>query len=71
MVDYIILFDEDTPYTILSDLRPKIMVKGGDYEKDQVIGSEFAQQVALFNYIENTSTTNMIQKIKTTVLVKN
>jgi len=71
MVDYIILFDEDTPYTILSDLRPKIMVKGGDYEKDQVIGSEFAQKVALFNYIENTSTTNMIQKIKATVLVKN
>jgi D-beta-D-heptose 7-phosphate kinase/D-beta-D-heptose 1-phosphate adenosyltransferase len=71
MVDYIILFDEDTPYTILSYLRPKIMVKGGDYEKDQVIGSEFAQQVALFNYIENTSTTNMIQKIKSTVLVKN
>jgi len=64
MVDYIILFDEDTPYTILSYLRPKIMVKGGDYEKDQIIGSEFAQQVALFNYIENTSTTNMIQKIK-------
>jgi D-beta-D-heptose 7-phosphate kinase/D-beta-D-heptose 1-phosphate adenosyltransferase len=71
MVDHVILFDEDTPYTILSYLRPKIMVKGGDYEKDQVIGSEFAQQVALFNYIENTSTTNMIQKIKATVLVKN
>jgi D-beta-D-heptose 7-phosphate kinase/D-beta-D-heptose 1-phosphate adenosyltransferase len=65
MVDYIILFDEDTPYTILSYLRPKIMVKGGDYEKDQVIGSEFAQQVALFNYIENSSTTNIVQKIKT------
>jgi D-beta-D-heptose 7-phosphate kinase/D-beta-D-heptose 1-phosphate adenosyltransferase len=71
MVDHVILFDEDTPYTILSYLRPKIMVKGGDYEKDQVIGSEFAQQVALFNYIENTSTTNMIQKIKATVLAKN
>jgi D-beta-D-heptose 7-phosphate kinase/D-beta-D-heptose 1-phosphate adenosyltransferase len=64
MVDYIIVFDADTPYSILSDLRPKILVKGGDYEKEQIIGREFAQQVEIFNYIANTSTTNTIQKIK-------
>jgi len=64
MVDYIIVFDNDTPYSILSNLRPKILVKGGDYEKEQIIGREFAQQVEIFNYIENTSTTNTIKKIK-------
>ena len=63
MVDYIIVFDTDTPYSILNNLRPKILVKGGDYDIDNIIGKEFAQQLVLFNYIENTSTTNIIKKI--------
>ncbi len=62
-VDYIIVFDEDSPYNILSNLKPDILVKGSDYSIDNVIGKEFASKVELFNLIPNKSTTGIIKKI--------
>ena len=63
MVDWIIVFDEDTPYEILEQIRPYILVKGGDYTADSVIGKEFCTEVKIFTYMENKSTTNTIKKI--------
>lgn len=40
------------------------MVKGSDYKMENIIGSEFANEVLLFNYIENKSSTSIIDKIK-------
>ncbi len=62
-IDYIIIFNEDTPINILKELKPSILVKGGDYVNKEIVGSEYAKEVLLFNYIENTSTTNIINKI--------
>ena len=62
-VDYIIIFDDDTPYNILKNLEPEVIVKGGDYKKEEIIGGEFAKRIELYNYIENKSTTNIINKI--------
>jgi len=62
-VDYIILFDEDTPYSILSSLNPNTIVKGGDYTKENIIGGEFAKNIELFDYISNKSTSITINKI--------
>jgi D-beta-D-heptose 7-phosphate kinase/D-beta-D-heptose 1-phosphate adenosyltransferase len=63
IVDYIIIFDNDTPYDILKTLKPEIIVKGGDYTKETVIGSEFCNEVILFNYIEGKSTSLIVNKI--------
>jgi D-beta-D-heptose 7-phosphate kinase/D-beta-D-heptose 1-phosphate adenosyltransferase len=63
-VDYIIIFSDDTPYNLLKNLRPDILVKGSDYNVENVVGSEFAKKVILFDYIDGRSTTNIIKKIK-------
>jgi len=63
-VDYIIIFNDDTPYNILKYLNPSTIVKGGDYTADKIIGKEFAKNVVLFNYIQNCSTTNVIKSVR-------
>jgi D-beta-D-heptose 7-phosphate kinase/D-beta-D-heptose 1-phosphate adenosyltransferase len=62
-IDYIIIFEEDTPYHILELLRPDVIVKGGDYKIDSIVGKEFAKEVILYNYINGISSTNTINKI--------
>jgi D-beta-D-heptose 7-phosphate kinase/D-beta-D-heptose 1-phosphate adenosyltransferase len=62
-IDYIIIFNEDTPLHILKELRPDIIVKGGDYTKESIIGKEYAKEVVLFDYMNGISSTNTIQKV--------
>ena len=63
-VDYVIVFSEETPYDLLEVLRPKIIVKGGDYQEKDVIGREFAQEIRIFPILEGCSTSNTILKLK-------
>lgn len=63
-VDLIIVFDEDTPFELLKRLRPNILVKGGDYSMEQIIGREFAEEVIIHPFVEDYSSTNIIKKIK-------
>jgi D-beta-D-heptose 7-phosphate kinase/D-beta-D-heptose 1-phosphate adenosyltransferase len=63
MIDYIIVFTEDTPYNILSKLKPDIIVKGGDYKPESIIGREFAKEVVIYDYIYGPSTTNTIKAV--------
>lgn len=63
-VDYIIIFNNDTPYEILKHIKPDVIVKGGDYKVENIIGSEFAEEVILFNFIQGKSSTRVINKIK-------
>ncbi|WP_305862799.1 D-glycero-beta-D-manno-heptose-7-phosphate kinase [Helicobacter cholecystus] len=63
-VDYVIIFDELTPYELIKSISPKILVKGADYKGKEVVGSEFAQEVKLIDFVEGKSTTNLIKKIK-------
>ena len=62
-VDYIIIFSDNTPYNILSILKPNILVKGGDYIKENIIGTEFVDDIILFNFINGKSSTNVIKQI--------
>jgi D-beta-D-heptose 7-phosphate kinase/D-beta-D-heptose 1-phosphate adenosyltransferase len=64
-IDYIIIFNDDTPIKILSLLQPDLLVKGGDYTKDNIIGKEYAKDIAIYDYINGLSSTNTILKIKT------
>ena len=63
-VDYIVIFNEETPYEILSKIKPDILVKGGDYKIDEVIGKEFAKETILIDFVDGYSTTRIIGKMK-------
>jgi D-beta-D-heptose 7-phosphate kinase/D-beta-D-heptose 1-phosphate adenosyltransferase len=63
-VDFVAIFDEDTPYELISKLQPNILVKGGDYEGKVVVGSDIVDEVRLVEFIDGRSTTSVIQKIR-------
>jgi D-beta-D-heptose 7-phosphate kinase/D-beta-D-heptose 1-phosphate adenosyltransferase len=63
IADYIVIFDDDTPLNILSIIKPHSIVKGGDYTKDTIIGSEYASEIVIYDYINGISSTNTINKI--------
>lgn len=63
-VDFVIIFDELTPYELIKEISPSILVKGADYEGKEVVGSEFAKEVRLLEFVKGKSTTNIIKKIK-------
>lgn len=66
-IDYLAIFDEDTPLELLHELRPKILVKGGDYLPDEVVGKELVEsyggRVELIKFVDGKSTTNIIDKV--------
>jgi rfaE bifunctional protein nucleotidyltransferase chain/domain len=64
MVDYVILFDEETPYDLIKLIQPDILVKGGDWKKEDIVGSDIAKQTLSLPYITGISTTGIIEKIK-------
>lgn len=61
-VDKVIIFNELTPLRLITEIKPDIIVKGGDYSKEQVVGNELAE-VRIFNYVDGYSTTKTIQNI--------
>ncbi|AQW81162.1 D,D-heptose 1-phosphate adenosyltransferase / 7-phosphate kinase [Campylobacter pinnipediorum subsp. pinnipediorum] len=63
-VDYVIIFDEDTPYELIKKLKPDILVKGADYKDKDVVGSDLVKDVRLVEFVPNKSTTNIINRIK-------
>lgn len=62
-VDVVVIFEEDTPEKLLSLLYPDIIVKGGDYNKEDVSGREHAGEVVIFPLKKGFSTTSIINKI--------
>jgi len=63
MVDYVTIFSEDTPYNLIKSIRPDVLVKGGDWEKGEIVGSDIAAEVHSFPYVPGVSTTSIIDKI--------
>lgn len=63
-VDFVIIFDEDTPLNLISKIEPDILVKGADYKGKEVVGSEIVSDVRLVDFAPNKSTTKIIEKIK-------
>lgn len=62
-VDYVVIFEEDTPFNIIKQIRPDVLVKGGDYTIDQVVGREYAKHVSLIEFVEGYSTTKIIETL--------
>jgi D-beta-D-heptose 7-phosphate kinase/D-beta-D-heptose 1-phosphate adenosyltransferase len=63
-VDYVVVFDEDTPYDLIKAVKPHILVKGGDYEGKAVVGQDIADELKLVQFVDGKSTTRTIEKIK-------
>jgi D-beta-D-heptose 7-phosphate kinase/D-beta-D-heptose 1-phosphate adenosyltransferase len=63
-VDFVVIFDEDTPYELISALKPNILVKGADYEGKEVVGSDLVDEVKLIEFVNGRSTTRTIERIK-------
>jgi len=61
-VDEVKIFDEDTPYNLIKEKKPDIIVKGGDYRVQDVVGHDLAE-VRIFQIINGYSTTKTIQGI--------
>jgi D-beta-D-heptose 7-phosphate kinase / D-beta-D-heptose 1-phosphate adenosyltransferase len=63
-VDYVVIFDDETPYDLIKAVKPHILVKGGDYEGKQVIGQDIADELKLVQFVDGKSTTKTIEKIQ-------
>jgi D-beta-D-heptose 7-phosphate kinase/D-beta-D-heptose 1-phosphate adenosyltransferase len=63
-IDWIVVFNEDTPYELYRQIYPTILVKGGDYVAESLVGREFCKEVKIFSYIEGKSTTNIVSTIR-------
>lgn len=64
VVDFVVIFGEDTPYNLIKIIKPDILVKGGDYKDKKIVGSDVAKEVRLVDFVEGKSTTNIIKKIQ-------
>ena len=67
-VDYVTLFEEDTPEELIKVVRPDVLVKGGDYTLDRIVGADFVLQnggsVSTIPFVEGFSSTQIIEQLK-------
>ena len=63
-VDYVVIFEEETPYELIKLIQPNILVKGGDYEGKDVVGQDIAQELRLVQFVDGKSTSKIIQRIQ-------
>ncbi len=67
-VDFVVPFGEDTPERLIRELRPDVLVKGGDYRLEDIVGAEFVTsyggEVRIFPYLEGYSTTSIVRRLK-------
>jgi rfaE bifunctional protein nucleotidyltransferase chain/domain len=68
VVDAVVLFDEDTPYELITSILPDVLVKGGDYTVETIVGAKEVMEnggtVEIIPLVEGLSTTSLIQKIE-------
>jgi len=62
-VDYVVVFREKTPYNLIKTLRPDILVKGGDWKKEDIVGSDIAKETRILPFLRGVSTTRIIEKV--------
>ena len=67
-VDWVVAFSEDTPENMLEAVKPDVLVKGGDYSVDEVVGADIVRayggEVAVLKLVDGLSTTALAEKIK-------
>jgi len=62
-VDYVVIFEDETPLNLIKKIAPHTLVKGGDYNINDIVGKEYATQVRLVDFVNGHSTSKTIEKI--------
>jgi len=62
-VDYVVPFNEDTPYNLIKLITPDVLAKGADYANKEIVGSDIVDDVQLITFVDGKSTSNIIEKI--------
>ena len=66
-VDYVVLFDEETPYDLIKSIRPDVLVKGSDYKIEDIVGYDILQKyggkIKTIDFVDGYSTTKIVDKI--------
>ena len=63
-VSFVIPFQEETPYELIKQIQPAVLVKGGDYEAEKIVGFDIAKQTVVIDFVDGFSTTKIIEKLK-------
>lgn len=67
-VDYVVLFDEDTPYNLIAAVRPDVLVKGGDYKVDNIVGHDIVAakggKTVVLDFVPGFSTTKIVERLR-------
>jgi D-beta-D-heptose 7-phosphate kinase/D-beta-D-heptose 1-phosphate adenosyltransferase len=64
MIDYVVVFDEETPHELIKLLNPDVLVKGGDWKKEDIVGSDIVPETRSLPFIQGISTTSLIEKVR-------
>lgn len=68
LVDAVVLFDEDTPFELIKAIGPDVLVKGGDYTEDRIVGADVVKarggEVRSLKLVEGYSTTLLVERIR-------
>ena len=66
-VDYVVIFSEDTPYSLIKQIKPDILVKGGDWQPEEIVGSDVVLknggEVKSLMFVQGSSSTSIIDRI--------
>ena len=67
-VDFVTIFEEETPLNLIKEIKPDVLVKGGDWKKEEVVGSDFVESYGgktfVVSFLKGKSTTQIINQIK-------
>jgi len=63
-VDFVVVFNEDTPYKTIAAIKPDILIKGADWKGKSVVGEDLVKKMEFIKFVQGFSTTNIIEKIK-------
>lgn len=62
VVNFVVIFEEDTPYELIREVKPHTLVKGADYTNKVVVGSDIVEETILLEFVDGKSTTEILKK---------
>ncbi len=67
-VDYVVIFEQDTPYELIKQIQPDVLIKGGDWKVEEIVGNDIVTarggKVLTIPFVDGFSTTSTIEKMK-------
>ncbi len=67
VIDFVVIFSDETPYNLIYNIRPNILVKGADYQNKKVIGEELVDALKLVDFVKNKGSSKLIEKIRSDI----